>query len=312
MLPRMMCLSHLCPRLARTAIVLGLALAIAAPALALAPAQVPRKGAPKVAARPVQKTPPKAATAPRPAQKQAAKAVRKAVAKAPAKAAPLSVRTPPRPLPAPPRPGAGTLEVRTEPPGATLVIGGREAGKTPIVLDKLSAGEHAYELRFAQRARVRGKWTIEPGQTRRVTETLEPLPGGPKPALLPAQKPEPQVAPKIASKPAPQPRIQMDSREDGARGEKLIGAPTSDATAEKIEAMCRENAPVLRGCAKLYAGGSVFVFTGTVTATGRVASVRATILDDVRPELASCVAARLANVTFGAQSRPKPFKCEVD
>ena len=62
----------------------------------------------------------------------------------------------------------GTLEIRSEPSGARLLIDGRPRGTTPAIIRDLSAGDHAVVLE-ADRRQVTRTVTIDPGRTVQLT-----------------------------------------------------------------------------------------------------------------------------------------------
>lgn len=69
-----------------------------------------------------------------------------APATTPAAAAPLQAPVPSRPQPAAPAPVAGTVVVRSTPPGAQIFLDGKRAGTTPATLSDLAPGPHAIRL----------------------------------------------------------------------------------------------------------------------------------------------------------------------
>jgi hypothetical protein len=70
----------------------------------------------------------------------------------------------------------GTLELRSNPPGATILIDGKDPGKkTPLNKWKLAAGVHAVTVKLGG---VIQNFTVEimPGETHVETRDLRPLP----------------------------------------------------------------------------------------------------------------------------------------
>lgn len=65
----------------------------------------------------------------------------------------------------------GGLEVRTEPPGAQVTVGGQERGRTPLVVRDLPPGEVEVVVRLGGRE-VRQTVRIEPGLTSQLVVPL--------------------------------------------------------------------------------------------------------------------------------------------
>jgi WD40 repeat protein len=68
------------------------------------------------------------------------------------------------------------LYVRTDPPGATVFVDGKEAGTSPLLLE-VAAGEHTVEARLAGHEPATGKVTIAEGKIGRMVLELKKLPG---------------------------------------------------------------------------------------------------------------------------------------
>lgn len=78
-------------------------------------------------------------------------------------------------------PRTGRLDIRSEPPGATVFLNGIEAGKTPLALDgvKVSvlAGGYELALELPHYFPVSHSLRVEPGETHEVSVVLNPRPG---------------------------------------------------------------------------------------------------------------------------------------
>jgi eukaryotic-like serine/threonine-protein kinase len=114
-------------------------------------------------------------------------------------------RAPPVPVavaaPVPPAPPVLTIE--TDPPGARLVVDGKEAGRSPLQLDTLALGEHTVEASLEGRLPAQRRVKLgHPGERTMVVLSLAAEPPPPVAEPVPAEKEEaPAVskAPKRAS-----------------------------------------------------------------------------------------------------------------
>ncbi len=68
-----------------------------------------------------------------------------------------------------------TLDVRTAPPGATVVVDGVELGPSPVSRHEVRPGLHTVEARLDGYHAARGEVTLEPGDNRRLEIRLEKM-----------------------------------------------------------------------------------------------------------------------------------------
>jgi PEGA domain len=85
------------------------------------------------------------------------------------------VRGPERPAPAVSRPGAktGALRIESRPSGAAVLIDGRVAGTTPLLISDLEPGTRQLRLELPGHRRWSTTTTVVAGQTIRVAASLE-------------------------------------------------------------------------------------------------------------------------------------------
>jgi|GEM_PF-6138639 len=75
-------------------------------------------------------------------------------------------------LAAPPDPGTGSLDVRSDPPGATVYIDGEDRGATPLTITGMAPGSHRLELTLNGYHDHFTMVTISAGKTERYTARL--------------------------------------------------------------------------------------------------------------------------------------------
>ena len=86
-----------------------------------------------------------------------------------------------RPVPPPPAPatttpvgrGVSAVTVESRPPGASVFIDGRLAGRTPLKLNEVAAGDHALAIEMAGYRRWSASVRVVSGEPARVTASLE-------------------------------------------------------------------------------------------------------------------------------------------
>jgi hypothetical protein len=94
------------------------------------------------------------------------------------------------------------LYVRTDPPGATVLVDGKDAGISPVLLD-VAAGEHTIEARLVGHEPATGKVTVAEGKIGRMVLELKKLPGaaGGAAGAKVAAPPRPKATRKLFSVP---------------------------------------------------------------------------------------------------------------
>ena len=102
------------------------------------------------------------------------------------------------PTPTPPTPHTGTLEVRTIPSGATLVLDGKDAGATPIEMI-IAPGRHRLHVELAGYVGVDADQDVGDGERTSATLTLVPAP-----AAMPKTVKHPKPPTPAGSAAAPQ------------------------------------------------------------------------------------------------------------
>jgi hypothetical protein len=70
-----------------------------------------------------------------------------------------------------PRKTTGRLELTSEPAGAQVLLDGKPRGVTPVTLDDLTPGTHAYELRSSEGS-VRRSFVIRAGESAQASESI--------------------------------------------------------------------------------------------------------------------------------------------
>jgi hypothetical protein len=108
-------------------------------------------------------TPSKVGAPAKTAASSSARAANKPVAAAPAKAA----------VPAAEKTGPGSLAVDSRPTGANVFLDGKLIGTTPMVLETVSAGEHAIRLDADGYRRWATSVRVASGERNRVAASLE-------------------------------------------------------------------------------------------------------------------------------------------
>jgi serine/threonine-protein kinase len=99
--------------------------------------------------------------------------------------------------PAPPAPPVLTIE--TDPPGAMILVDGKEAGLSPLTLDTLELGEHSVAATLEGRKPAERQVKLEnPGERAMVVLALAPEPVVPPPAPPPQPDPSPRPPKKVA------------------------------------------------------------------------------------------------------------------
>jgi len=78
------------------------------------------------------------------------------------------------------KPAAGTLQVNSEPPGASVYVDGTYRGTTPLTLT-LPPGTHTVEVRKEGYQPVKRTIEVAPGEEKRITLTLPAVPQGTRP-----------------------------------------------------------------------------------------------------------------------------------
>jgi hypothetical protein len=89
------------------------------------------------------------------------------------RAAPATAAPPARTTPAAPVAFVGSLYVDSRPRGATVLVDGRDAGRTPLSIPELAIGMHVVKIEMDGKKPVTATPRIVAGQTERVTVTLE-------------------------------------------------------------------------------------------------------------------------------------------
>jgi serine/threonine protein kinase len=104
------------------------------------------------------------------------------------------------------KPGIGAVKIVTHPHGASLVLDGKPlAGRSPIDVDQLSAGEHTVNARVPGLGETSKKFIVLAGSHSTVMVLLEKS-RGPSPAPAPVAKaPAPVAKPVVAARPVEPP-----------------------------------------------------------------------------------------------------------
>jgi hypothetical protein len=89
------------------------------------------------------------------------------------RAAPATAAPPARTTPAAPVAFVGSLYVDSRPRGATVLVDGRDAGRTPLSIPELAVGMHVVKIEMDGKKPVTATPRIVAGETERVTVTLE-------------------------------------------------------------------------------------------------------------------------------------------
>lgn len=72
---------------------------------------------------------------------------------------------------------SGTLVVESDPPGATVLVDGRNEGLTPLSLPRVERGERAVTVQLGGYETYRTNLVVNPSDTARVNARLNPIPG---------------------------------------------------------------------------------------------------------------------------------------
>ncbi|EAU67284.1 serine/threonine protein kinase [Stigmatella aurantiaca] len=137
---------------------------------------------------------------------------------------------PPEPVAAPTPPSPPVLTIETDPPGARLMVDGKDVGRAPLRLDTLPLGEHKVAASLEGRVTTERQVKLaHPGERAMVVLSLAAVPVPPAAEPTAPQKEEP-AAPPRASKRAPG-RLTLDTTpwtHVFLRGRKLGDTPLID------------------------------------------------------------------------------------
>ncbi len=140
---------------------------------------------------------------------------------------PAQAVTPPAP-PAPP-----VLTIETDPPGAQVLVDGKELGRSPLTIDTLELGEHTVTAMLEGRQESTRQVVLEhPGERAMVVLALAPEPPPPPPVEPPPPEPEPSAPARSSKRVAPG-KLTLDTQpwtRVFLRGRKLGDTPLINVT----------------------------------------------------------------------------------
>jgi tRNA A-37 threonylcarbamoyl transferase component Bud32 len=114
-----------------------------------------------------------------------------------------------------------TVRITTTPPGVTVMLDGKEVGKSPVELSNIAGGKHTLRLvppSDSGLAEASRDINVDAGQTKEIETSLQPLPTAPTQASAPAATIQRTDAQAITQGNHPAIRIAVNFRVTGATG----------------------------------------------------------------------------------------------